>query len=662
MLTEIKPFFDWLSLHPHWAHFITFAVAFIECFIVLGLLVPGTIMMAAIGTLIGMGVVPFTGIVLSAIAGAILGDVISFWLGYHFHQQIRDFWPFRSHPKLLIKGEQFFNRHGGKGVFFGRFVGPVRPILPVIAGMMSMTPARFLTADITSAILWAPLYMSPGILIGAASQQLPPEIATKLILVIVGIIVLFSLISWLVQRTYAWFSKILDNQIAWLWQFTEKHPRLISLRSLLMDPQDPYSHSQLALAIGLIVLIISFFTLSYSVIQHGFFTQLNDPLNYFLRGIRTTVADKFFVAVTLINSSVLSVMWVAVTVWLLLKRYWHAAFYWLAVGTMSVVSCTLLKHFIHSVRPSGLMHTPDGFSFPSGHTTSSVALLGFLAVLLNRLRPVHWRWISYIIVSLIAGSIIISRLYLGAHWLSDVIGGILLGSICIALGTLFYRRKPTKKLDSKGILIVATLSLIMSWGWSFHKHYQKSLDDYRPFWQPKILNLQDWWNHAEQNNPIYRTNRFGRPIEMINLQWAGNLPEIHHALKKQGWHDLPKNALLRALNNLTNKDRKQQLPILSQLYEDRKPVLIMTKVVEELNTLLIIRLWDAHLSLDSDTPIWLGSVEYYHARRSHNHSVIQTYLSSTNLLLKDLNSFNYKQVNYPNINSDNKLNTVLFIK
>ena len=205
------------------------------------------------------------------------------------------------------------------------------------------------------------------------------------------------------------------------------------------------------------------------------------------------------------------------------------------------------------------MLTLDGFSFPSGHSTSSIVMLGFLAVLLNRLRPSHWRWISYVIVSLIAGSIIISRLYLGAHWLTDVIGGILLGSLCIALGTLFYRRKPSTKLDSKGILVVAILSLAISWGWNLHQNYQKSLNDYRPFWQPQILNTQDWWNHAKQKTLIYRTNRFGKPIEIINLQWASNLPEIHHALKKEGWHDLPKNALLRALNNLTSKDRKQQL-------------------------------------------------------------------------------------------------------
>ena len=88
----------------------------------------------------------------------------------------------------------------------------------------------------------------------------------------------------------------------------------------------------------------------------------------------------------------------------------------------------------------------------------------------------------------------------------------------------------------------------------------------------------------------------------------------------------------------------------------------MTKVVEELNTLLIIRLWDAHLSLDNDTPIWLGSIEYYHARRARKHSVTQTFPSSTNLLVKDLNNFNYKQVNYPNVNSDNEFNTVLFIR
>lgn len=121
MLAEIKPFLDWLQLHPHWGGFIAGLIAFSESLVVIGLLIPGSVMMTAIGTLIGADILPFTITILWAIAGAILGDTLSFWLGHHYHERLRDFWPFRTHPKILAKGEQFFLSHGRKGVFIGRF-------------------------------------------------------------------------------------------------------------------------------------------------------------------------------------------------------------------------------------------------------------------------------------------------------------------------------------------------------------------------------------------------------------------------------------------------------------------------------------------------------------------------------------------------------------
>ena len=83
ILPDLKPFFDWLQIHPHLGGLITCFIAFLECLVLIGFLVPGTVFMTAIGTLIGIGVLPFASITLWAIAGAIAGDVLSFWIGRH---------------------------------------------------------------------------------------------------------------------------------------------------------------------------------------------------------------------------------------------------------------------------------------------------------------------------------------------------------------------------------------------------------------------------------------------------------------------------------------------------------------------------------------------------------------------------------------------------
>ena len=184
IIDQLKPFFDWLHIHPHLAGFAVFLISLGESIAIFGLLVPGSVVMTAIGALMGAGILPIYPMIAWAITGAILGDVFSFYLGSYFHQKIRNRWPFTHYPQVLNKGENFFKKHGGKSVFLGRFAGPIRPVIPLIAGMLNMKPLRFFMADIPAAIAWAPTYMLPGILLGELSLRLQPEVATQFLLII----------------------------------------------------------------------------------------------------------------------------------------------------------------------------------------------------------------------------------------------------------------------------------------------------------------------------------------------------------------------------------------------------------------------------------------------------------------------------------------------
>ena len=141
---SIQPFLQWIGEHPHWSGLAVFLISLSESLAIVGLVVPGVVLMTAIGAMIGAGILPAWITLGWAILGAIAGDGISYWLGYHYHEHLRDFWPFRSYPALLARGEAFFKSHGGKSIILGRFIGPVRPMIPVIAGMMDMSPKRFL--------------------------------------------------------------------------------------------------------------------------------------------------------------------------------------------------------------------------------------------------------------------------------------------------------------------------------------------------------------------------------------------------------------------------------------------------------------------------------------------------------------------------------------
>lgn len=156
----------WIRLNPDWAGVVVFAVALTESLAIVGMFVPGVIILFGAGALIGAGVLDFLPIALWAIAGAIVGDGLSYGLGHHFEYLTERWRWFRLHPDHLEKGIRFFDRYGDISIALGRFFGPIRAVVPLAAGLMRMPPKRFFIANVLSAIIWAPAYLAPGILLG----------------------------------------------------------------------------------------------------------------------------------------------------------------------------------------------------------------------------------------------------------------------------------------------------------------------------------------------------------------------------------------------------------------------------------------------------------------------------------------------------------------
>jgi len=167
----ITPLLHWISQNPIWSGWVIFLVAMLESLAIVGLLVPGAMVMIGFGALIANETLSFWPTVSWAIAGAVVGDSLSFLIGHHFTDRVSTLWPFSKHPQRLQQGVIFFQRHGTASVALGRFVGPIRAVIPLIAGMMKMSPRRFLVANLLSAAAWAPLYLLPGIVLGTAFDQ-----------------------------------------------------------------------------------------------------------------------------------------------------------------------------------------------------------------------------------------------------------------------------------------------------------------------------------------------------------------------------------------------------------------------------------------------------------------------------------------------------------
>jgi membrane protein DedA with SNARE-associated domain len=156
---------EFVRTHEEWAVPVAFLVAFAESFCFLSILWPGTAILVGITALLAASGAEQTILLPSIIAaglGGTLGYAISYWIGLYFTDSIPNVWPFKNRPELIRHGQNFFDRWGGWGVFFGHFVGPVRAVIPVVAGMFRMRQLPFQIANIASAFIWATGVIAPS--------------------------------------------------------------------------------------------------------------------------------------------------------------------------------------------------------------------------------------------------------------------------------------------------------------------------------------------------------------------------------------------------------------------------------------------------------------------------------------------------------------------
>jgi membrane protein DedA with SNARE-associated domain len=153
---------DFVQQHEVWAAPIVFGLAFGESLAFISLLLPAWTALLAMGALIGAGKLAFTPILIAGALGAAFGDWLSYWFGFKFKDSVRHMWPLSRHPEFISKGEAFITEYGAAAIFIGRFFGPLRASVPLVAGILAMPYGRFQLANFASAFVWAGVLLTLG--------------------------------------------------------------------------------------------------------------------------------------------------------------------------------------------------------------------------------------------------------------------------------------------------------------------------------------------------------------------------------------------------------------------------------------------------------------------------------------------------------------------
>jgi membrane protein DedA with SNARE-associated domain len=196
----------WISNHPQWAELTVMLVAFLESLAIISLFVPGWLLLVGVGAIIGSGNLNFYDIAIAGFIGAFVGESLSYFIGWRYRKQVPQWRWFQQHPEWLAKSHNFFQKHGASSVALGRFFGPVRAFVPMVAGISEMPPMRFIFINFISALVWAPVYLLPGVVAGAAIE-VDKQIGAAIIISIIGLIVF----SWLAIKEIREFFRQKSN-------------------------------------------------------------------------------------------------------------------------------------------------------------------------------------------------------------------------------------------------------------------------------------------------------------------------------------------------------------------------------------------------------------------------------------------------------------------
>lgn len=601
-----------VSAHPYFAYATVLLLALSESIPVIGVVVPGTATILAISALVPSGVVTLWPLLVSATAGAIIGDGVSFWLGHRYHREILGRWPLNRYPDLLTRSETFFARHGDKSVFIARFTPGVRAFIPLIAGMLKMSVSRFYIANILSALVWAPSHILPAVFVGAAFSLFGPAAKPLAILLAVLVVVIWAMIH-LVRFALRHGPPFLSNIAARLHTRAARHDS--SWARITLDLLDPVRSDARWLAALTLLLIGSawlFFGILEDVVSGDPLVRADTAVYHALQDLRTVPGDRAMLAITEFGDTfVVIAVTAAVFLWLLWKRAWRTAAFWLtAIAGASAIN-TAIKVALHRTRPGETFYIGwSAFSFPSGHSTVNLVLYGALAFLIGReLRPA-WRLPVALIAMSFALLIAFSRLYLGAHWFSDVLGGLAFGSTWLAILGFFYTRRPTQSIGSAGLMLVACLAVAFAGGMNVYRHHALDVVRYASKTSAPVMPANEWWSTGWQQLPARRIDLTGELEEPLTLQWAGTLESLKQKLLLSGWQE-PRPWTITGFSAWFSTSEPHELPVVPLLETGRMPNLTLVRVNNGIaSARQVLRFWptDHKLQNGVESPIWVGSV------------------------------------------------------
>lgn len=608
-MDHIQPYLDYFSLHPVWALAIIFLVALGEALLVIGLFVPSTAVLVGAGILVGAGSLEFWPVYIATTLGCIIGDQFSYWAGKIYGDRLRGLWPLSRYPTLMAKGEDFVKLHGGKSIAIGRFVPGVKAVVPGIVGMLGMSQMFFLVINISSGAVWSIAHLLPGILIGQG-LALAGEVSGRLALVLVVLLGILFVAGWLIRifaAGLAPYARVVLGRISAATRDSRYRP--IRRLGQVIDPAHHRSTTIAAfLVIGLLCLV-GLADLMGGLMVRDRVSNLDLSVATLMAEWRNAPADELMIIISMLADHV--VMWllgVTLVIWLLLWRAWRAGLIALGILLSGEFLSWAMGHVFSRSSPVAGIAASDG-SFPSSHVLMAGLVFGMLAIVAGHSIG---RWSRALVAAgagVFALAVGFARIYLGADWLSGVLGGLLLAALlCTIFGTVI-EAVPSRRIKPMGLGVVAILVFLATASFHLTVNYEVAEKAYVAPVSTQVFAVKDWADGKWLQQPRRRIDMSGRVQEVFALQWAGSIESLQAQLEKQGWKALPKWHWRDMLSYLNLKTSLADAPPRPLLHQGLAARLTLVRIGEgQDKRRMVVRVYKTQAALTGDVPVFLLSL------------------------------------------------------
>jgi len=587
---------NWMSANPGWAGFWVFLMAFVESLAFVGILVPGIIILFGLGALVSLGALDVWPIWLWGSVGAFCGDIASYAVGRRYRYHLADIWPFSRFPRMLERGRDYFNVHGPKSVVVGRFIGPLRPVIPVTAGMLGLAPRRFLLVDIPACIVWTPAYLVPGMLFGA-SLEVASEYAGRLsLLLVIGAMVLWFT-WWIIWTTYEFLASRSARWMRHVIRWLRRHPVFSRIAGPLLDSTKPevLSITMMGLLLVLIFwgIVILLFLAPFSASPQS----VDQSIQAYALTLRNHIADPLMVAVTQ-----LSRLWVliptsmAVLLWLIGAERQKAALHWLVAMGGGVVLQILLDWSLRAT-PLLIESGIEGVHVPSAALTLATVVLGYFAVMVAREIKRRQRKWPYVIIGLLLSSLVLARIYLGLDWFSGALLGVALGMAWTFVVGIAYRQRAVRAFSGMAASLIFFGMLTVTFAWQVDENLEKDIAALKLPLPKQEVTATDWWDRDWRILPRERAFSSSVAARELNFQYAGDPQTLARILSRHGWQEAGSANWRWVLLSMNPEASEASLPPLKRDYLGHADILLLHRLGGDPDQQETLRIWDSGFRL-----------------------------------------------------------------